>query len=118
MMLAAGDFTDASVYPDDATINAMLEAGGQFNQLVTHYYADWNATATLLGFAADYNMIYGPLTRNLITISKENCAPVSEYLENEASPYSQAMSLAPARVNSVVNTKVKSGAKAGFRANI
>jgi hypothetical protein len=118
MMLAAGDFTDASVYPDDATINAMLEAGGQFNQLVTHYYADWNATATLLGFAADYNMIYGPLTRNLITISKENCAPVSEYLENEASPYSQAMSLAPARVNSVVDTKVKSGAKAGFRANI
>ena len=118
MMLANGDFTDATIYPDDATINAMLEAGGQFNQLVTHYYANWDATATLLGFAADYNMIYGPLSRNLISITKDNCASISEYRENEASPYSQTMSLAPARVSSVVDTKAKSNAtKAGFRAN-
>lgn len=108
MMLANGDLTDTTIYPDDATINAMLEAGGSFNQIVTHYYVDWSATATLLGFAADYNMLYGPLNRELINLSKDNCAPIREYLENESATPAAAACIAPMPAGSVIDAKVES----------
>lgn len=81
VMLAGGDFTNTTTYPDDATINAMLEGSNGFNKLVAHYYVPWDTTATLLSFAADANMQYGPLTRQLVTVTKDACEPISLYRE-------------------------------------
>lgn len=115
VMLAGGDLTDATTYPDDATINAMLEGSNGFNKLVAHYYVPWDTKATLLSFAADANMQYGALTRQLITISKDACEPASLYREAKTAdiPYTQAKSAARGKGNfSLMKHKTK-GAKVG-----
>ena len=81
VMLTGGDFTDVTTYPDDATINAMLEGSNGFNKLVAHYYVPWDAKVTLLSFAADANMQYGQLNRQLVTVTKDACEPISLYRE-------------------------------------
>lgn len=95
IQLAGGDLSDTTIYPDDATINAMLEAGGTFNKLCTHYYMDWGATATLLGFATDYTMMYGVLHRELIVPSKEQCVSIDEYRENATAEPMSVLSVEP-----------------------
>ena len=100
MMLAGGDMTDTTIYPDDTTINAMLEASSGFNKTVTHYYVPWGSTATLLYFAADSNMLYGPLTRQLLALSKDNTADISLYKEAASQTPSAVQSLNAARTKS------------------
>lgn len=117
MMLAGGDLTDAEMYPDDATINAMLEGGGKFNQVVAHYYVNWDATVTLLSFAADYNMLYGPLNRELIVVSDDNCAPVSQYLDNQYADIMQSVVIAPVAADSVIDAKVENLFVDSYRAS-
>lgn len=95
IQLAGGDLSDTTIYPDDATINAMLEAGGTFNKLCTHYYMDWGATATLLGFATDYTMMYGVLHRELIVPSKDQCVSIDEYRENATAEPMSVLSVEP-----------------------
>ena len=105
MMLAGGDITDTTSFPDDATINAMLENGGGFNKLCTHYYMDWGATATLLGVAADYTMTFGLLHRELVVPSKDNCVTIDNYRENEsAEVMGSALNIEPVK-RSVAETK-------------
>ncbi len=107
-MLAGGDMTDTTIYPDDATINAMLEASSGFNKTVTHYYVPWGSTATLLYFAADSNMLYGPLMRQLLALSRDNTADISLYKEAASQTPSAVQSLNAARTkNSAIERKMQ-----------
>lgn len=76
--LAAGDFTDETLFPYDATINAMLSSGSsQYNKSISQFYANWS-DCTILAFAADYYGFNGPLTRILVQPTKDGAADVSE----------------------------------------
>lgn len=74
--LARGDQSDPVFYPDDATINALLQ-GGTPDIREMNYVADWGE-ATLLAVAADEYYQFGAVFRRQITFSKEGASPVSE----------------------------------------
>lgn len=74
--LAKGDLTDETLYPDEATKNAVLQAGS-INVESKTFKADWT-TCTFLYFAADADGIDGVLKRLLVTFDKANARPVSE----------------------------------------
>lgn len=74
--LARGDLSDPVFYPDDATINALLQ-GGTPDIREMNYVADWGE-ATLLAVAADEYYQFGAVFRRQITFSKEGASPVSE----------------------------------------
>lgn len=76
--LASGDFTDETLYPYDATINAMLASGtAQYNKSISQFYANWS-DCTILAFAADYSGFNGPLVRILVQPTKEGAASIEE----------------------------------------
>lgn len=76
--LAAGDFTDETLFPYDATINAILGSGSaQYNKTISQFYANWS-DCTILAFAADYYGFNGPLTRILVQPTKDGAADISE----------------------------------------
>ena len=78
--LAVGDMTDEYIYPDDATINAILSSGAaKYNQQVSTFYANWS-DCTILGFAADYNGINGMLRRIPVRPDKDGASPVEEFI--------------------------------------
>lgn len=74
--LARGDLSDPVFYPDDATINALLQ-GGTPDIREMNYVADWGE-ATLLAVAADEYYQFGAVFRRQITFSREGASPVSE----------------------------------------
>lgn len=74
--LVRGDLSDPVFYPDDATINALLQ-GGTPDIREMNYVADWGE-ATLLAVAADEYYQFGAVFRRQITFSKEGASPVSE----------------------------------------
>lgn len=74
--LGRGDMTDPALYPDETTINALLQ-GGTVDKLEMHYIAQWGE-ATLLAVAADEYYQFGVVFRRQITFSREEASPVSE----------------------------------------
>ncbi len=74
--LVRGDLSDPVFYPDDATINALLQ-GGTPDIREMNYVADWGE-ATLLAVAADEYYQFGAVFRRQITFSREGASPVSE----------------------------------------
>ena len=76
LALAKGDLTDETLYPDEATKNAVLQAG-YINAESKTFVADWG-TCTFLYFAADADGIDGVLKRLLVTFDKANACPVTE----------------------------------------
>lgn len=83
--LAAGDYTDETIFPYDATINAILSAGAaQYNKTISQFYANWS-DCTILAFAADYSGYNGPLTRILLQPTKDGAADISELAPIEQS---------------------------------
>lgn len=99
--LAKGDLTDETLYPDEETKRAVLQAGS-INVESKTFKADWT-TCTFLYFAADADGIDGVLKRLLVTFDKANARPVSE-IGIEALPARLAVSAAvlAAPRNSVV----------------
>lgn len=74
--LVRGDLSDPVFYPDDETINALLQ-GGTPDIREMNYVADWGE-ATLLAVAADEYYQFGAVFRRQITFSREGASPVSE----------------------------------------
>ena len=116
--LAKGDLTDETLYPDEETKRAVLQAGS-INVESKTFKADWT-TCTFLYFAADANGIDGVLKRLLVTFDKANARPVSE-IGIEALPARLAAPAAmlPAPQFSAVNLRLKQakeyGGKRTFR---
>ena len=114
--LAKGDYTDPTLFPDDATINALLASGvAKYNQELSTFYADWN-TCTVLGFAADYDGYNGKLVRILVEPTKEGASPVDEYYDEHGATASAKMfSMQPQKKAKIDFSKRLAGAKAGYR---
>ena len=116
--LAKGDLTDETLYPDEETKRAVLQAGS-INVESKTFKADWT-TCTFLYFAADADGIDGVLKRLLVTFDKTNARPVSE-IGIEALPARLAAPAAmlPAPQFSAVNLRLKQakeyGGKRTFR---
>ena len=113
--LAKGDYTDPTLFPDEATINALLASGvAKYNQEISTFYADWS-TCTVLGFAADYDGYNGKLVRILVEPTKEGASPVEEYYDEHGTPSSRMFSMQPQKRAKVDFAKRLTGAKTGYR---
>lgn len=104
--LAKGDLTDETLYPDEETKRAVLQAGS-INVESKTFVADWT-TCTFLYFAADADGIDGVLKRLLVTFDKANARPVSE-IGIEALPARLAAPAAalPAPQQSAITLRLK-----------
>lgn len=104
--LAKGDLTDETLYPDEETKRAVLQAGS-INVESKTFKADWT-TCTFLYFAADADGIDGVLKRLLVTFDKANARPVSE-IGIEALPARLAAPAAtlPAPQQSAITLRLK-----------
>ena len=104
--LAKGDLTDETLYPDEETKRAVLQASS-INVESKTFVADWT-TCTFLYFAADADGIDGVLKRQLVTFDKANARPVSE-IGIEALPARLAAPAAtlPAPQQSAITLRLK-----------
>lgn len=104
--LAKGDLTDETLYPDEATKNAVLQAGS-INVESKTFVADWT-TCTFLYFAADADGIDGVLKRLLVTFDKANARPVSE-IGTEALParFAAPAAALPATQHSAITLRLR-----------
>lgn len=75
--LGVGDMTDTSLYPDETTKNAVLQAG-QLDASGKSLRARWGV-ATFLYFAADAAGVDGQLERLRVEFTREGARPISEY---------------------------------------
>lgn len=76
--VAVGDMTDDTLFPYDATINAILASGAaKYNQTLQQFWTEWR-TCTILAFAADYDGYNGPLHRILVEPTKEGAASLDQ----------------------------------------
>lgn len=72
--LGANDMTDKDIYPDDATMDAILQ-GGVIDKDRYTFVANWGE-ATFIYFAADQQGVNGELKRLKVDFDKEGCSPV------------------------------------------
>lgn len=113
--LAKGDYTDPELFPDDATINALLASGvAKYNQELSTFYADWT-TCTVLGFAADYDGYNGKLVRILVEPTRDGVSPVEDYYDEHGTSETAMFSMQPQKKAKVNFSSRMSVAKAGYR---
>ncbi len=116
--LGRGDMTDPGLYPDDATINALLQ-GGTADKIEMHYIANWGE-ATLLAVAADEINQFGTVFRKALNFTPEGASPVSELAASALQPSVQTVAidlLPPARPASRVQASVAGRLQAAHRAS-
>lgn len=99
--VAKGDMTDDTLFPYDATINAMLSSGvAKYDQTMQQFWVEWSP-CTILAFAADYDGYNGPLHRILVEPTKEGAAELEQLapLSTPSSAFVLPKMEAPARVS-------------------
>lgn len=99
--VAKGDMTDDTLFPYDATINAMLASGvAKYDQTMQQFWVEWSP-CTILAFAADYEGYNGPLHRILVEPTKEGAAELDQLapLSTTSSAFTAPEIAAPARVS-------------------
>lgn len=72
-----GDYSDRSTYPDDVFMDDLIEYGDWRSS--NCYYPEYDKPYTMIGFGATDNMAMGPLSRQVVTLSRAGASPVSEY---------------------------------------
>ena len=75
--LGAGDMTDRTLYPDETTKNALLQAG-QLNRNLQQFWVDGWKVCTLMACAFDGFGVDGELSRELLELTPEGAAPLEE----------------------------------------
>ena len=96
-----GDMTDDTLFPYDATINAMLASGAaKYDQTMQQFWVEWSP-CTILAFAADYDGYNGPLHRILVEPTKEGAAELDQLapISATSSAFTAPEIAAPARVS-------------------
>ena len=96
-----GDMTDDTLFPYDATINAMLASGAaKYDQTMQQFWVEWSP-CTILAFAADYDGYNGPLHRILVEPTKEGAAELDQLapISTTSSAFTAPEIAAPARVS-------------------
>lgn len=71
------DKTDKSQFPDETLINELYNMG--FMEPYNMNFVNYDEPGTIVGVCMDENFEYGPVYRELILISKDDVAPVSEF---------------------------------------
>lgn len=79
--LGSTNYMDEEMYPDDATMDAILIGG--FVDRTPDVYANWGE-ATYLYFASDFYGIDGRLRRLKVNFTKDGASPASQYSANPA----------------------------------
>lgn len=93
--LGNGDMTDPTFYPEETTVNALLQ-GGTPDKREMRYVGRWG-DATLLGVAADAYYQFGKVFREFVELKQENAAPVEEFVPEAVSlPLSEGILVRPA----------------------
>lgn len=94
--MGGGDMTDPTLYPEETTVNALLQ-GGTPDKREMRYIGRWGE-ATLLGVAADEYFQFGKVFRQFVELNQEDAAPVDEFVPEPASlPLSEGIFMRPCR---------------------
>lgn len=72
-----GDLTDPAVTPDEQIFSMLLKNGRTRES--EYYFLPFDDKGTIVGFAVDNEGKYGPLYRELISLTKDGASPVSEF---------------------------------------
>lgn len=115
--LGRGDMTDPLLFPDETTINALLQ-GGTADKREMNYVADWGE-ATLLAVAADAYYQFGAVYRQLVTFTREGASPATDLVPAAAEAAmqlhiakSQPASQPEARPEAAVARRIRAAAPA------
>lgn len=115
--LGRGDMTDPAFYPDETTINALIQ-GGTADKREMNYVADWG-DATLLAVAADAYYQFGAVYRQLVTFTREGASPATDLVPaaSEAAMQlhiaeAQPTSRPEARVQATLARRIRAAAQA------
>lgn len=73
----SGDYSDTTAYPDDYFFEEILQYGEW--RYSNCYYPDYDKPYTMIGFGAGSNMELGPISRQVVTLSREGVSPASEF---------------------------------------
>ena len=72
-----GDYSDATKYSDDYFMEDLLEYGDwRYNNC---FYPEYDKPYTMIGFGATNDMAMGPVSRQVVTLSRDGVSPASEY---------------------------------------
>lgn len=72
-----GDMTDVSKKPDDKIIGDLIFIG--IEEPSSYCIMTYDEVYTIVGFATDYEGNYGPVYRELITLTKDGASPIDEF---------------------------------------
>lgn len=72
-----GDLTDPAVTSDEQIFSMLLKNGRTRES--EYYFLPFDDKGTIVGFAVDNEGKYGPLYRELISLTKDGVSPVSEF---------------------------------------
>lgn len=72
-----GDMTDVSKKPDDKIIGDLIFIG--IEEPSSYCIMTYGEVYTIVGFATDYEGNYGPVYRELITLTKDGVSPIDEF---------------------------------------
>lgn len=110
--LAKGDLSDEAAFPDDITKNAVLQ-GGKFSHELNNFVCDWTP-CTLFAFGVDAAGVDGELQRHLLTFTKADVSPVSEFLFEESASANAYIAITnPAKHKN--NEKIRFNSRPGYR---
>lgn len=101
VIVGVGDMTDENSFPYDATINAILASGAaKYNQNLQQFWVEWKP-CTILGFAADYDGMNGPLHRILVEPTRDGASPLDQLapIDTQSSVYAFPKMETPAMVS-------------------
>ena len=72
-----GDYSAATKYSDDYFMEDLLEYGDwRYNNC---FYPEYDKPYTMIGFGATNDMAMGPVSRQVVTLSRDGVSPASEY---------------------------------------
>lgn len=73
----SGDYSDTEAYPDDMFLGDLIEYGEWMS--TNCFYPAYDRPHTMIGFGAGSDMEMGPISRQVVTLTREGASPASEF---------------------------------------
>jgi len=72
-----GDYSDTEKYPDDVFWDDLLEYGDW--RYSNCFFPEYDKPHTMIGFGVTADMALGPISRQVVTLSRDGVSPASEF---------------------------------------
>lgn len=104
-----GDYSDTEKWPDDTFMEELLDIG--YWQSTNCFFLEYDKPYTMIGFGVTDNFAIGPMSRQVVRLSRDGVSPASEFDTAKSAKYIRAkrnrkhaptMSLKPGTTGSAV----------------